>query len=172
MAQLKQECIPVGCVLVVLVIVVWNKWTNDKIIDQKLKNNFETILKKKKIEKKNWKKIEKKWGSLHQPPWEQTPPNFFQTPRSRHPPGADPPWSRPPGSRCPPRPDTTPLLTESQTPVKTLPCPNFVAGSNKVDNIIIAAMWTVCEKLYWIPASLFDFDVFVYFYEWYQNKRF
>ena len=26
----------------------------------------------------------------------------------------------------------TPLLTESQTPVKTLPCPNFVAGGNKV----------------------------------------
>ena len=25
----------------------------------------------------------------------------------------------------------TPLLTESQTPEKTLPCPNFVAGGNK-----------------------------------------
>ena len=24
-----------------------------------------------------------------------------------------------------------PLLTESQMPVKTLPCPNFVAGGNK-----------------------------------------
>ena len=28
--------------------------------------------------------------------------------------------------------DTPPLLTESQTPVKTLPCPNFVAGGNNI----------------------------------------
>ena len=39
------------------------------------------------------------------PPWEQTPPS---------------PQDQPP----------PPPLTESQTPVKILPCPNFVAGGN------------------------------------------
>ena len=84
-------------------------------------------------------------GRLHQAPppspWEQTPPPPppEQTPPgSRPPPGADtPPGTRhPPGAdtprdQAPPREQTPTLLTESQTPVKTLPCPNFVAGSNK-----------------------------------------
>ena len=34
-------------------------------------------------------------------------------------------------STSPPGPGTPPL-TESQTPVKTLPCPNFVEGGKKV----------------------------------------
>ena len=46
-----------------------------------------------------------------------------------HPPGADPPEQTPPRSRHPPTP---PPLTESQTPVKILPCPNFVAGGKKM----------------------------------------
>ena len=60
-------------------------------------------------------------------PQEQTPPGV-------DPPGADPPGSRPPGAD-PPRPGT-PLWTESQTPVKTLPCPNFVAGG-KNDGVML-----------------------------------
>ena len=68
------------------------------------------------------------------PPQEQTPPG------TRHPPlGADPPpepgthpsgTRHPPGSRPPGTRHSTPLLTESQMPIKTLPCPNFVAGDN------------------------------------------
>ena len=57
------------------------------------------------------------------------------------------PRSRPPRDQAPPPPqtcckacwditcnacwDSIPPWTESQTPVKTLPCPNFVAGGNK-----------------------------------------
>ena len=61
-------------------------------------------------------------GGLHQatPPGPGTPPRE-QTPRDQ----APSPRSRAPG------PGTPSLLTESQTPVKTLPCPNFVAGGNK-----------------------------------------
>ena len=56
-------------------------------------------------------------------PWDQAtppPPRADPFPRDQEqtPPGADPPPCR----------GTLPLLTESQTPVKTLPCPNFVAG--------------------------------------------
>ena len=36
-----------------------------------------------------------------------------------------------PGPGTPPGPGNPPLWTESQTPVKTLPCLNFVAGGNK-----------------------------------------
>ena len=53
--------------------------------------------------------------SRHTPPKEEAPP------------GADPPGSRLPLEEAPP-----PLLTESQTPVKIVPCPNFVAGGNKL----------------------------------------
>ena len=65
------------------------------------------------------------WG-LHQAP-----------PRSR-PPAADlPQRSRPPWDQAP-----FPLLTESQTPVKTLPCPSFVAGDNYVLRCILT-----CDSL-------------------------
>ena len=62
-------------------------------------------------------------------------------PQDQAPPGPGPPWDQaPPGTRNPPWEQTPlgpgtpsldqapPLLTESQMPVKTLPCPNFVAG--------------------------------------------
>ena len=61
------------------------------------------------------------------------------TPQEQTPPGAGPPcmacWdsTHPPckarwDTTCNACWDSTPLLTESQTNVKTLPCPNFVAG--------------------------------------------
>ena len=70
-------------------------------------------------------------GGLHQAcPLDQAPP------RSRPPWDQALPRSRPPGTRQPPGADPPrtrhPLLTESQTPVKTLPCPNFVAGGKNV----------------------------------------
>ena len=46
---------------------------------------------------------------------------------------------------------TPPSLTESQTPVKTLPCPNFVAGGNN-------------KK---IPTHLIDNE-----YVWYFSSKF
>ena len=69
------------------------------------------------------------------------------TPSGADPPGPDPPWDQTtpqdqappeqtapgPGTPLPPGPGTPPLLTESQMPVKTLPCPNFVAGGNWSD---------------------------------------
>ena len=90
-------------------------------------------------------------GDLH-----QAHPSPHPTPRSRYPPSRSrpPPQSRPPAApscqeqtppttppdQTPPGADTLPpprqhtppcyLLTESQTPVKILPCPNFVAGGN------------------------------------------
>ena len=58
-----------------------------------------------------------------QTPWEQTPPG------SRYPPPrADTPWEQTPPRADTPKEQTPPLLTESQTPMKILPCPNFVAG--------------------------------------------
>ena len=67
--------------------------------------------------------------STRHSPWDQTPPQSrhplgADTPRSRHPPGAGTPPDQtplPPGAG-------TPLWTESQTPVKTLPSRNFVCG--------------------------------------------
>ena len=41
--------------------------------------------------------------------------------------GVPGPWSGG-GGGIPSCTEATPLLTESQTPVKILPCPNFVAG--------------------------------------------
>ena len=73
--------------------------------------------------------------------WPSAPPSRHP-PKSRHPPGIRHPFPR---SRPPWRPAARhagilpamhagiappPLLTESQMPVKTLPCPNFVAGGN------------------------------------------
>ena len=47
-------------------------------------------------------------------------------------PGGSPP-APPPQEQTPPgRRHPSPLLTESQTPVKTLPCPNFVAGGKHI----------------------------------------
>ena len=63
---------------------------------------------------------------LEQIPPEQTPPRA-DTPQQQTPPGADPP----PQSR-PPQDQTHPPLAESQTPVKILPCPNFVAGGKNL----------------------------------------
>ena len=54
-----------------------------------------------------------------------------------HPPGADPRKEAPPTSpwmEAPPGRKHPPLLTESQTPVKILPSPNFVAGGNEECN--------------------------------------
>ena len=77
------------------------------------------------------------------PEWHNRRPQQKATPpQSRHPPlGADPPRTRHPPQEtcCKARWDTTcnacwdstPPWTESQMPVKTLPCPNFVAGGNK-----------------------------------------
>ena len=48
----------------------------------------------------------------------------MHTARSSSRPGGSPPGISPPG-------EDTPLLTESQTPVKILPCLNFVAGGDK-----------------------------------------
>ena len=56
------------------------------------------------------------------------------TPRSRQPPEADTPQSRHPPDQTPPGPGI-PLLTESQTPVKTLPCPNFVADGKNIKEV-------------------------------------
>ena len=72
----KQECIPVGCVLPAAVAV-------------------------------------RAVSTRHPLPREQAPPG------SRHPPDQAPP---------PARPGTSPLWTESQTPVKTLPSRSFVCG--------------------------------------------
>ena len=44
-----------------------------------------------------------------------------------------PPQDATPQEQTPPGPGPSPVWTESQTPVKTLPCPNFVAGGNKED---------------------------------------
>ena len=86
------------------------------------------------------------------PPSIRRPPNQKAITEGNIPPGADPPGPGPPQEQTPPRDqapppetcckacwditcnacwDSTPLWTESQTPVKTLPCPNFVAGGNK-----------------------------------------
>ena len=54
------------------------------------------------------------------PPWEQTPT-----------PGADPPGADT-GADSPPPP-----LTESQMPVKILPCPNFVVGGKNTGKMAI-----------------------------------
>ena len=56
-----------------------------------------------------------------------TPPGADLPGGGTHPPTQDQisPWNRPP------------LLTESQTPVKILPCPNFIAGRNKRELIWI-----------------------------------
>ena len=58
----------------------------------------------------------------------------------------------------PPGPDPPALLTESQTPVKTLPCPNFVTGGNETFplhpqyNMLLSSQVTVkmenCNYLY------------------------
>ena len=80
-------------------------------------------------------------GCLHQtPPWSRHPPDTplgaDTHPREQTPPRADtpqdqapphPPEQTPPRTRHPPL-----LLTESQTPVKTLPRPNFVAAGKKI----------------------------------------
>ena len=77
-------------------------------------------------------------GIRHPP--EQTPPGTrHPSARTRQPPAADPPGSRHPlpGTR-------TPLLPESQTPVKILPCPNFVAGGN--NRLSLLRVGDPCEK--------------------------
>ena len=73
-------------------------------------------------------------GGLHQahPPPEQTPLH----------PGAVPLGADTPPSRHPPGPDHPPPLTESQMPVKILPCPNFVVGGNKAEFNFLGAF---CE---------------------------
>ena len=92
--------------------------------------------------KRNWKKKEKK---NFRPPRKfgaDTPPKIW----SRHPPknsrpplrkfGADTP---PENSRPPPKiwsRHSPPLLTESQTRVKILPWPNFVAAGNKHERVL------------------------------------
>ena len=63
--------------------------------------------------------------------------------RRPHPPGADPPDQAPPWrparhAGIPPAMHAgivppLPPLSESQMPVKTLPCPNFVAGGNEIN---------------------------------------
>ena len=45
---------------------------------------------------------------------------------------------------------TPPLLTESQTPVKTLPWPNFVAAGNKWHRYVFL-FWEKCQ---WLPCSI------------------
>ena len=59
------------------------------------------------------------------PPWSQAPPPLRAgTPRTRHPRDKAFPQDQTPSYQ-------TPLLTESQTSVKILPCPNFVAGGKR-----------------------------------------
>ena len=73
----------------------------------------------KRFEKKKKKNLKKK--KLEEPP----PPKIW-----RHPPGKlETPWDQTPSrDQTPPGPD--PPLTESQTRVKILPWPNFVAAGN------------------------------------------
>ena len=70
------------------------------------------------------------WGLHQASPRAGTPQDQTSPHRSRHPPDQTP-GSRPPRSRHPPW-ARHPPLTESQTPVKTLPCPTFVAGGNEI----------------------------------------
>ena len=72
------------------------------------------------------------------------------TPPEQNPPGSDPPGAHPPG------PGTPPLWTESQTPVKTLPCPNFVAGGKKP--ITVSLLCMKCVK-FWITYLFYPFVV-------------
>ena len=69
-------------------------------------------------------------GGLHQPPREQTPPE-----------------------------QTSPLLTESQTPVKTLPYPNFVAGGKNEFLFIL-----------WISSDAFELDANIANYVYYGKN--
>ena len=68
------------------------------------------------------------------PPGPGTPPRTRHTPRDQVPslgPGT-PLEQTPSRTRHQPPGPGTPLLTELQMPVKTLPCPNLVAGGNKL----------------------------------------
>ena len=70
-------------------------------------------------------------GSIPAPLGADTSLGSRHLPGEQTTPGADPPEWTPPRADTP-REQTPPLLTESQTPVKTSPCPNFVAGGNKL----------------------------------------
>ena len=70
----------------------------------------------------------------HNPPREQKPPRDQAPPGTRHSPEADPPDQ------------ALPLWKESQTPVETLPCPNFVAGGkNYVESLIQLLCWMLTK---------------------------
>ena len=62
------------------------------------------------------------------------PPTAVAVPGGLH--QAPPPQQTPTPGAVPP-PQTPPPLTESQTPEKTLPCPNFVAGGNNGLNLVV-----------------------------------
>ena len=114
----------------------------------------EKKLKKKKKEKKIWRnpppenfRPPRKIGD---PPKISDPPKIGDTPRDQtHPPK----FQTPPGTRPPP------LLTESQTRVKILPWPNFVAaGKNWISylhylNMFCVAYNTICILDHWKRAN-------------------
>ena len=63
--------------------------------------------------------------------------------------------------------EADPPLTESQTPVKTLPCPNFVAGGNKcthkwtmrhhcLTGSLASHINVIQNKILFVSASVFD----------------
>ena len=91
-------------------------------------------------------------GSPLGTPQEQTPPWGQTTP------GADPHWDQAsPWDQTPPSPtdQAPPMWTESQTSVKTLPCPNFVAGGKNpydqismINDLFLCADFCCCKSLH------------------------
>ena len=76
-------------------------------------------------------------------PWDYAPPpGIMQPPGTMH-----PPWDHAPPGPCtprtmhPPGPCTPPLLTESQTPVKTLPCPKLLRAVN-IQWLLVSLEWS------------------------------
>ena len=99
----KQECIPVGCIPATCWPYLIVSYAPEKTEKKPTPRKNHTPLKKTHI--------------LEKPCPQKTMPPEKTTPKINHTPGLN----------------TPPLWTESQTPVKTLPWPNFVAAGNYLE---------------------------------------
>ena len=129
--QWRQECIPVGCVSA----AHWPYGGGGGGVGASQKKFWGKKIELKKIWKKKWIKknwikknlnLKKNWINPPPPKKIGDPQKNWTLPRDQTP---SPRNQTPPRDQTPPSPDQTPpLLTESQTGVKILPWPNFVAA--------------------------------------------